>query len=100
MSIQILHIEACPNWVEAGDRVQEAMRLLGSDDVEITFRQLTPTKDAMHVPFAGSPTILLDGEDLFPGAEPIPELACRVYATPTGLAGLPTVEQIVEAMKS
>lgn len=100
MSFQILHIDACPNWAEAGNRVREAMQSLGSADVEITFRQLTSTTDAMHVPFAGSPTILLDGEDLFPGPEPTSELACRVYATPSGLAGLPTVEQIAEAVKS
>ncbi|KQM83618.1 hypothetical protein [Agromyces sp. Leaf222] len=100
MNIQILHIEACPNWVEAGDRVREAVRSLSADGVELSFRLLTSPEDARQVRFAGSPTILLDGEDLFPGGEPTPELACRVYITPSGLAGLPTTEQIIDAMGS
>lgn len=54
----------------------------------------------MRVRFAGSPTILLNGEDLFPGGEETSELACRVYATPTGLAGLPTTKQIISAVAS
>jgi hypothetical protein len=55
-------------------------------------------KEATLVPFSGSPTILMDGADLFPGGERTSQLACRVYATPSGLSGMPTTEQIVEAM--
>ncbi|ANJ28901.1 DUF2703 domain-containing protein [Agromyces aureus] len=101
MSIEILHIDDCPNWAEAGDRVREAVRSLRDDNgIEISFRLLSSPEDAMQVRFAGSPTILLNGEDLFPGGEPTSELACRVYATPTGLAGLPTTEQIIDAVAS
>ncbi|WP_026059443.1 DF family (seleno)protein [Microbacterium yannicii] len=99
MSIQILHIEACPNWIDAGNRVREALRFLGSD-AEVTFQLVRSTEDAAELRFAGSPTILLDGEDLFPGGEPTYELACRIYATPSGLAGLPTTEQLVAAIGS
>jgi hypothetical protein len=100
VSIEVLHIEACPNWEEAGDRVREAVRSLGADDIEMSFRLLRSREDTAQVRFAGSPTILLNGEDLFPGGEPTTELACRVYRTPTGLAGLPTTDQIIDAMAS
>lgn len=100
MSIQILHIEACPNWVEAGDRVREAMRSLGADGIEITPVLLTSSEDARQVRFAGSPTILLDGEDLFPDGQRTSDLACRVYATSTGLAGMPSTQQIIVALES
>jgi hypothetical protein len=59
---------------------------------------LTSVEDAARVPFAGSPTILLDGQDLFPAAERTSALACRLYSTPTGPAGLPSTDQIIDAI--
>jgi hypothetical protein len=53
---------------------------------------------AVALNFAGSPTILVDGADLFPDGARASDLACRIYRTPTGIAGLPTTEQIVEAL--
>ncbi|MFE6254797.1 hypothetical protein [Agromyces sp. NPDC057865] len=50
--------------------------------------------------FAGSPTILADGVDLFPSGGRMRSLACRVYATPRGLAGHPTQAQLEEAIIS
>ena len=38
----------------------------GFSDAVITFRRLETPDDAAHVPFAGSPTMTLNGEDLFP----------------------------------
>jgi len=49
--------------------------------------------------FAGSPTIYADGIDLFDGADGRGSLACRVYRTPEGLAGSPTVEQLIAAIR-
>jgi hypothetical protein len=68
VNIEILHIEECDNWHEA------------------------------EVPFAGSPTILLDGTDAFPSDGRTTELACRIYPTATGFAGMPTVEQLIEVL--
>jgi len=50
------------------------------------------------VGFHGSPSILVDGVDLFaePGAGV--GLSCRVYRTPEGLSGAPTVEQLRAAL--
>ncbi|WP_243073709.1 thioredoxin family protein [Microbacterium sp. SS28] len=98
MKVEVLHIGDCPNWVEAGNRIREALDATGLDDVEVTFRLLTAVEDAARVPFAGSPTILLDGKDLFPSGDQSSALACRVYPTPVGLAGLPTTSQIIEAL--
>jgi len=49
--------------------------------------------------FAGSPTIYADGIDLFPTGDDGGALACRIYRTPAGLTGSPTVEQLVDAIK-
>lgn len=51
-------------------------------------------------PFAGSPTIGLDGLDAFGDAVPVTDLAFRLDSTETGSAGLPTVEQLTEALRA
>ncbi|MFP3466880.1 hypothetical protein [Leifsonia sp. SIMBA_070] len=60
---------------------------------------LSTPEQAALVPFAGSPTITVDGEDLFPSDGGTSDLACRIYYTPDGLAGLPTVDQLIEAIE-
>jgi len=73
---------------------------LGRGDVEVTYRLLTDSVQAAAVPFAGSPTILLDGVDAFPSDGRTSDLACRVYRTDTGFAGVPTAAQLVEAIRN
>jgi hypothetical protein len=48
--------------------------------------------------FTGSPTIWLDGTDPFASPNAVPALACRVYASPDGLAGSPAVDRLVHAL--
>lgn len=98
MRVEILHIDDCPNWGEAGRRTTAALKETGHEHVTVTFRRLQTSEDASQAPFAGSPTILVDGADLFPTAVRIMDLACRVYSTPDGLAGLPTTDQLVNAL--
>lgn len=99
MRVEILHIPDCPNFAEAGARVRAALDKAGHPALEIGFRLLTSSEQAAAVPFAGSPTILLDGIDAFPGNGRTADLACRVYRTETGLAGVPTVEDLVAAIR-
>ncbi|WP_259487911.1 thioredoxin family protein [Herbiconiux gentiana] len=99
MRVEILHIDECPNWVEAGVRAQEALTELGHGDVEVTYRLLSNSVQASEVPFAGSPTILLDGVDAFPSGGRTSELACRVYRSDSGFAGAPSVAQLIEAIR-
>ncbi|MES2094961.1 MAG: thioredoxin family protein [Actinomycetota bacterium] len=83
-------------WARAFEVVLDAFH---RPETEVNYRLLSTSEDAAAVPFAGSPTILIDGEDLFPSAGRTADLACRLYFTPTGLAGLPTVEQIKDALQ-
>ncbi|MGC5225088.1 thioredoxin family protein [Micromonospora sp. DT81.3] len=100
VNIEVLHIDDCLSWVEAGNRLREALDTAGFEGTEIVYRVLRTAEDSARVEFAGSPTILLDGQDLFPGAEQTSDLACRVYPTPVGLAGTPTTKQLIDALAS
>ncbi len=57
--------------------------------------------EARRLRFPGSPTIRIDGRDVFPTGELADgSLGCRVYATPEGLAATPTAEMIEQALGS
>lgn len=99
MLVEILFIPDCPNSAEAAARVRTALNETGHSGAEIGFRLLTSGEEATAVPFAGSPTILLDGIDAFPGDGRTAELACRIYRTGTGFAGVPAVEDPIAVIR-
>jgi hypothetical protein len=66
---------------------------------EITFVPAQTEAEAAAVGFAGSPTFMVDGIDLFGHRPGGGSLTCRVYVTPGGLAGVPTVDDLVRALR-
>lgn len=100
MKVEILYFDGCPNWQEAADRVRAAAIVIERPDIEVGYRRITSDAEAAASPFAGSPTILVDGVDAFDDAVQVTELACRVYPTDAGLAGLPTIDQLADALRA
>ena len=101
MKFQLLHIDGCPNTEVADARLRAALTAVAGAEggahktsCEIERVRLTTGAEAATVPFFGSPTVLLDGVDLFPGAARTAELACRVYVTSAGLEGAPGQSEI------
>lgn len=99
MTVEILHIDECPSWESAEAHTRDALGALGRADIPVTTRLLRTPEDAAGTPFAGSPTITFNGVDIFPSDGRTGDLACRVYATPHGLKGTPTLEQITDALR-
>jgi len=97
MKLQLLYFDGCPNWHVADDRLQEALEELGSR-VEVERVLVSTPEEAQAWSFHGSPSVLVDGDDPFaePGADV--GLSCRLYRTSAGLAGAPTVAQLVEVL--
>ena len=97
MEVKLLYFDGCPNWQVADDRLQEALKELGSR-VEVERVLVSTPEEAALWSFHGSPSVLIDGVDPFlePGADV--GLSCRLYRTPAGLAGAPTVAQLVEVL--
>lgn len=97
MRVQLLYFDGCPSWEVAEARLREALGVLGHAVEVETVLVNTPEK-ADEWGFHGSPSVLVDGEDPFvePGAAV--GLSCRLYRTPEGLRGSPTVNQLVEAL--
>jgi hypothetical protein len=99
MRVEVLHIEHCANWEEAGRRARTVLDTLGRRDTAVEYRLLETREDAAAVWFAGSPTILIDGADAFPSGGRTSELACRLYYTEAGISRLPTVEQLTRVFQ-
>lgn len=98
MRLQVLHIDDCPNAAEAMVRLRGALDVVGMHDLTIETVTVHNASAAAKIAFAGSPTFLVDGTDLFP-ATPSRALACRVYPTDNGLAGTPTRAQLEHALR-
>lgn len=99
MQIRFLYFDDCPNWRTARDRLQRVLGELAAP-VEVEMIEVTTPAEAERLGFRGSPTILVDGADPFAGGDEPVGLACRVYATPEGLQGSPTVEQLRSALRA
>ena len=87
MKIEILYFDGCPTYLKVEKTLREVIAEEGMD-AEIKLVAINTDEESQGVRFAGSPTIRVDGEDLFP----VPEraeyaLGCRMYATPEGLRG-------------
>ena len=100
MKIEVLHINECPNWEDAGKVLAEVIDELGVPQVSVSFTLIRTPEDAAAHPFAGSPTILIDGEDAVPGADPSTDVACRIYRDGPRTAGLPSKETLRQAVLS
>ncbi len=100
MRWELQHIDDCSNWEVAGERLKEALAATGHGDDLITFRLIRDPREATAMSFAGSPTIVADGIDLFPTSADSGAITCRIYRTPSGLAGAPTGEQIADGIRA
>lgn len=92
MDITLLYFDECPNWKVADQRL--AAIAAERPDVVAARHRVETIEEAERLGFHGSPSILVDGVDVFaePGAGV--GLSCRIYRTPEGLAGAPTVDQL------
>ncbi len=96
MDIALLYFDDCPNWKVADERL--AAIAAERADLEVTRHLVDTLEEAERVGFHGSPSILVNGVDLFAGPDAGVGLSCRVYRTPDGPAGAPTVEQLRAAL--
>jgi glutaredoxin len=96
MNIDILYFNDCPHWKIADERL--AAIAAERSDITVTHHLVESVDEAERLGFHGSPSILIDGVDAFAEAAAGIGLSCRLYQTPEGPAGAPTVEQLRSAI--
>ncbi len=79
MEVELLFWAGCPSHPAA---LAELRAALGGA-VPVVVREIATEEQAVAERFPGSPTIRVDGVDLFPVDDP-PSLSCRVYRLADG----------------
>lgn len=97
IEVTLLYFDGCPHWLEADAH----LRLLADElsGVHLSRQIVDTPEEAERMSFRGSPSILVNGVDPFAEANDPVGLSCRVYQTPDGPAGSPTLEQFREALR-
>lgn len=98
MEIVVQCIEDCPNRELALARLREALTRLGTQGADVRCVEVRDAGADDARGFRGSPTVLIDGRDPFPGDDAAATLSCRRYVTEHGAEGAPSVHQLVEAL--
>jgi hypothetical protein len=100
MTVELLWWEGCPSYPET---LTDLQRVLSEEGIEAEVRRVEIESDeqARREQFPGSPTIRVDGEDIFPPEESEPySLTCRVYQLRDGrISPTPDPEDLREALR-
>ncbi len=92
----MLYFDDCPNWEQAADHLDTLAAEF--PDLSVMRRLVDTEQDAQSVGFHGSPSILIDGVDVFAPDDALVGLSCRMYQTADGPAGSPTIQQLRDAL--
>jgi hypothetical protein len=96
MDVTLLYFEDCPNWLVANERLETL--LAEHPGMSITRHVVDTPEEAERTRFRGSPSILINGIDPFAEPDDPFGLSCRVYQTPAGPAGSPSLDQLRDAV--
>lgn len=97
MKVTLLYFDGCPNWQVTETLIESLRSELG---FEFDRRRVQTAEDAERLQFRGSPTVLIDDQDVFAtGDEPV-GLSCRMYRTDHGLTGSPPERQLRELLEA
>jgi hypothetical protein len=94
LRIELLYFEGCPDF-------EETLGILRNVIVEEDLgARVVPVKigPGGSSEFPGSPSLFVDGEDLFPTQRPGRGMSCRIYRTPEGPKNYPTAAMVCEAL--
>ena len=109
--IELLYFDGCPSWHTALDNLREAIEEITLPQeitlpegetlpLQVRLIEITNPQQAQDEHFLGSPSIRMNGVDLWPESRSRYNLSCRVYQTAQGMRGSPTVEMLRERIQS
>ena len=96
-TIELIYEQTCPNVEAARLLIKSACTQLGRAADWHEWEVSNPQFPA-HARGFGSPTILVGGVDVAGQSASISD-CCRIYAGERGVQGVPTLEQVVQALK-
>ena len=97
MNIQLLYFDDCPSWQDGLKNLESVLQELNIN-TSIEVIKVIDDTDAARLKFLGSPSFLVDGQALWHEERESYSLSCRVYSTPAGIRGVPTVTMLKEKL--
>ena len=97
MQIDLLYFDGCPSWEGALENLKAALAAEGMQ-ANIHPVKVEGNDEATRLKFLGSPSFQVNGVDWWPEERSRYNLSCRVYTTPQGMKGVPSVEMFREKL--
>ncbi len=98
MKIELLYFDGCPSRQTALDNLKSVLREEGITE-SVNILEIVNDEQAQQEKFLGSPSIRINGNDLWFKQRANYSLSCRVYATPEGIKRWPTVDMLRSKIK-
>lgn len=98
MDVELVLIPDCRATQQASQLLRTALDDIGLAGLPFAVSVIDTDETARARNFAGSPTFLVNGDDLFDSAS-VGSMACRVYPTPEGPRNLPALRDLRKALK-
>ncbi len=97
MKIELLYFDGCPSWKNGLNNLEAALKEEGiTSSVERI--KVDDDEEANRLRFLGSPSFRVNGQDLWHEERDTYSLSCRVYPTPDGIKGYPTIVMLREKL--
>jgi hypothetical protein len=99
MQIDLLYFDGCP---ARQDGLENGKAALAAEGLEASIRLVMVADDdeAARLKFLGSPSFRVDGVDWWPEERKRYAMNCRVYQTPPGLKGAPSMKMLREKLRA
>jgi hypothetical protein len=98
IQISLLYFDGCPSWQVALENLQKVIEV-DKLPAEIRLIKIKSPEQAQQERFLGSPSFRINGMGLWPEEREHYTLSCRVYSTPNGLKGSPSIEMLRKQLR-
>lgn len=98
MEINLLYFDGCPSWQQGLENLKAALTEEGIQ-ARINLIKVEDYAEAVRLKFLGSPSFQIDGVDLWLEESTNYAFSCRVYTTPEGMKGTPTIEMLRQKLR-
>ncbi len=97
--IEFQYFEGCPNASESLRNLMRAIEEAGIPKSLVRVIEIPDMETAMKHNFQGSPSIVLDGEDIYTGSPSSGvQYTCRMYDFGSGMTGVFPAEFLIEKL--
>jgi hypothetical protein len=99
MQIDLLYFDGCPSWEGGLENLKAALNAEGLED-DIRLVKVEDNDEATRLKFLGSPSFRVNVVNLWHEERKRYNLSCRVYTTPQGMKGAPTIGMLREKLRT